>query len=244
MKKIRLTAFILSLASCLFLFSAGFSTWFKVVLPTNIDPATGEFTAYSVVDVVSSGKVSKDTFQYTSFDFATATSNKIIVEYDLANSVFQKTNGSYPAVNISLSYENLSAYATNDNITGLFANMCRTGTGNSITVKIESESNISYVVKTHTGTSSTMEFTVSSSNLGHIKDDTGVYDSLVFLLVAPEGSYNSNTTDTITITYTFNIDSTENKGNFRQNMGKYLMAGKDGKYTKFISTVVASSSAS
>ena len=172
--------------------------------------------------------------------------NSISVTYTLTNDVFTETNNSYPTVNISLGYENLSAYATNDNIKGLFDRIC-SETGNSITVKIESKSNISYAIKTPTETSSTMEFTVSSSNLGHIKDDTGVYDSLVFLLVAPEGSYNSNTTDTITITYTFNIDSSTNKGNFRQNLGKYLMAKSgetvNGKpnVTRFISTVVAAS---
>lgn len=209
MKKIRLTAFILSLASCLFLFSAGFSTWFKVVLPSNIDPATGEFTAYEVVDVVSSGTVTPNTFQYTSFGFVDG-KNTISIKYNFTSTARTK---------VTLSYENLSAYA-GTGFSGLFTQIV-SNSENSINVSI-----------TNCDVSS---FTINSTDKSKIVSSNGT-DEIVFYITP-------KSTGEVTITYTFNVPTTTTKGNFRQNLGKYLMAGgSDGKvFTKFISTVVASS---
>lgn len=229
MKKIRLTAFILSLASCLFLFSAGFSTWFKVVLPTDIDPATGEFTAYSVVDVVSSGTVEKDTFQYTSFGFVDG-KNTIEVTY-----VFTTDQ---PVI-VTLGYENLSSYTGTGDFR-LFKNLVGANAENKITVSFNKAVTVSTSANTYESKSS---FDVSDSTSYYLLD-SGKNDVIRFV-IKPTSGTSATKTETVTITYTFNVPTGEGlKGNFRQNMGKYLMAGKDGKYTKFISTVVASSSAS
>lgn len=215
MKKIRLTAFILSLASCLFLFSAGFSTWFKVVLPTDAEMPTGSgyFTAYSVVDVVSSGDVTSN-IEYTSFDFVSG-KNIITIKYTFSSATKTK---------VTLSYENLSAYA-GEGFSGLFT---------KIVSDSENPNNNIGITITNCDISS---ITVNSTESTYIHSNGDGTDE-IFFEITPKSA------GEVIITYTFNIDSTENKGNFRQNMGKYLMAGKDGKYTKFISTVVASSSAS
>ena len=217
MKKIRLTAFILSLASCLFLFSAGFSTWFKVVLPTDIDPATGEFTAYSVVDVVSSGTVTSN-IEYTSFDFVSG-KNTITVKYTFTSATRTK---------VSLGYENLSAYAGTD-FSGLFT---------KIVSDSENPNNSIGITITNCDISS---ITVSSTDKSKIVSNNGSDEIVFYITPQSANTITPQNPVEVIITYTFNIDSTENKGNFRQNMGKYLMAGKDGKYTKFISTVVAAS---
>ena len=235
MKKIRLTAFILSLASCLFLFSAGFSTWFKVVLPTDIDPATGEFTAYSVVDVISNGStlnLNVDNFQYTSFKFVNGDSGTISIEYD-----FNSTSD----VNVTLSYENLSGYADVSSFPGLF-NQIIENSNNYIKIDLTnatfSDGSSSVTIKKESNTN----LIPSQANPDTTKE--GKIDEIAFTITPTSAETN------VTITYTFHIPTGEGlEGNFRQNLGKYLKAFKDteGNYTdvtKFISTVVASSSAS
>lgn len=210
MKKIRLTAFILSLASCLFLFSAGFSTWFKVVLPTDIKPGTGEFTAYSVVDVVSSGStLNVSGFQYTSFGFV---NNEGAIQNQGSISITYTFASTGNEVDMTLSYENLSGYATTD-FQGLFSQIL-SGEGNSIQVYHNN----------------TLFLTVSEDNIITKTEDSDVYFDQISYSFTPS-------TTTVEIKYVFNI---ANGGNFRQNLGKYLKAFTDSK-TTFISTVVAAS---
>ena len=68
MRKIKLIAFLLSVTSCLLLFSVGFSTWYNVNFPEGIEDKEGSFEAY---DVLTISNVGMDMFQFSMFSFKT-----------------------------------------------------------------------------------------------------------------------------------------------------------------------------
>ena len=113
LRKIKLIALVLSLTSCLIMFSVGFSAWFKLNAPAPMTPDTpGTFEAYDVEqmsDYVKPRKNGFTMFEFTALGFREG-KNQISATYDLvADKLTSYANGGL-SISSTLSYSNLIDY--------------------------------------------------------------------------------------------------------------------------------------
>ena len=216
MKRIRPIAIILALASSVLLFSTGFATWYNLAPVEPPTPQSISLHSYEVVnlsDKIKTTRFNLVNFQYSSLAFVTedgVTKNVIEIDYYI-----QYTG----TVAFSLGYKNLSAYSDEEGFTGLFTKML-SNSANSIVISF-SDSSIAPI-------------TINSTNMNGengVKTGNGG-DYLYF----EEEFATASAATTLTVTYTFNIPTNSNAGNFRQNFGKYLKVIENDK-TVFVSTV-------
>lgn len=120
MRKIKLIAFLLSVTSCLFLFSVGFATWYNVSVAT--ENTTGLLEAFEVEQMESYISLSKENgfqlFEFTALGFKRyedRVCNTITATYDLNVTALEEL-GEDITIESTLAYKNLLAEDSN----GLF----------------------------------------------------------------------------------------------------------------------------
>jgi hypothetical protein len=220
LRKIKAIALLMSVMTCILMFSVGFSAWFKISAPAPVIPdEDGSFEAYDVLTIHMQTPNGMEIFEYSALSFRNAagesTSNgQIKVHYVVPKSTVDAANGNF-TVDVTLTYETLSKYATEDaNFAGLFAGLGK-GTG-------------------------TNQVSVTSSK-GTVSDYTVGADNITAKLTFEDITLAANETEyAFTLTYDFNIppDTEALKGNFRQMFGKYLNVTSESVEapTKFIVT--------
>lgn len=109
MRKIKLIAFLLSVTSCLFLFSVGFASWYN--LSFTEENKSFSVNAYEVKQMDSYISLSKTNgfqlFEFTALGFKDG-KNKITATYDLNKAEIEKLSLSDPiSIESTLSYKNL-----------------------------------------------------------------------------------------------------------------------------------------
>ena len=209
-RKIKLLAILMSITSCLLMFSMGFATWYNVVAPREMVVSDGSFAVYDVGQMSDYIKPRTDGFtmlEFTALGFktdkdsegkVTKTYNTISATYDLVTSQLSAYKNGGLSISSTLSYSNLSSYA--DANTELFA---LTGK-NTISVQI------SYILN---GVLKTVTPTVVNNG----KNITVTHE------------FTDGLPTEFTIIYTFNITD-----GFRNNFGKYInVKADDTVKTKF-----------
>ena len=208
MKRIRPIAIILALASSVLLFSTGFATWYNLAPVEPPTPQSISLHSYEVVDL--SDKIYTTGFNLGDFQYSSLAfaegKNKMVVTYNI-----QYTG----TVAFSLGYKNLSGYAAEGY--QLFGKMLDGNASNQIVISFSDGSTAITVNKDNKSTY------VKANNDG---------DYLYF----EKDFATASAATTLTVTYTFNIPTNSNAGNFRQNFGKYLKVIENDK-TVFVSTV-------
>ena len=230
MRKIKLIAFLLSVTSCLLLFSVGFSTWYNVKYPTGIT-TEGSVEAYDVLTIENAGM---DIFRFSMFSFKTATydgttltafkdssTGVISVTYRVPAETLAATGNSFK-VDASLSYDatTLSAIAQNDSsFEGLFSKLTLNAANKGVSVSCEAT----------TGTITQVTATTVSGT--EIK---GTYKFEGVTANAKTDPNKSADVYEFTIKYTFNISSGTG---FKDTFGQYLNGTDNNKNgTKFIAS--------
>lgn len=216
MRKIKLIAFLLSVTSCLLLFSVGFATWYNVKFPTGVEEQEASFEAYDVLNISNEGM---DIFGFSMFSFKTAvySGNSLVnfedsdmgvvtITYRVPAETLAATGNSFK-VNASLGYDatTLSAVAKNDpDFKGLFGALVLNAENNGVSVSCSSSSGtVTEVTPTLVGATeirSEYSFENVTPNAKNSKNETADYE--------------------FTITYTFTIKKAND--NFKNNFGQYL----------------------
>ena len=206
MKRIRPIAIILALASSVLLFSTGFATWYNLAPVEPPTPQSISMHSYEVVDL--SDKIKTTGFNLGDFQYSS------LAFVEGKNKMVVTYSIQYTGtVAFSLGYKNLSGYAANDY--ELFNNMLTDD--NQVVISFDDGSAAITVNKDNKSTY------VKANNDG---------DYLYF----EKDFATASAATTLTVTYTFNIPTNSNAGNFRQNFGKYLKVIENDK-TVFVSTV-------
>ena len=109
MRKIKLIAFLLSVTSCLLLFSVGFASWYNLSIPD--ENRSGLFEAYQVKKMDSYISLSKTNgfqlFEFTALGFKDG-KNKITATYDLNKTEIEAFDlEDDVTIESTLSYKNL-----------------------------------------------------------------------------------------------------------------------------------------
>ena len=167
MRKIKLIAFLLSVTSCLFLFSVGFATWYNVSVAT--ENTTGLLEAFEVEQMESYISLSKDAqgkidgftlFEFTALGFKDG-KNKITATYDLNVTALEEL-GEDITIESTLAYKNLLAEDSN----GLFK---FESTANEITAQIcytvNGQQKVDDVTFTNNGTDIVVSYTFEKGNV-------------------------------------------------------------------------------
>lgn len=201
LRKIKFMALLLSITSCLFMFSVGFATWYNVSAPTPVT-TSGSFEAYDVLTIHMKENDGMNLFEYSALSFRDADGKatdkgQIKVHYVVPKSTVDATDGDF-TVDVTLTYDTLSRYAHDADFAGLFAGLEK-GTGTNQVNVTSSKGTVS-------------EYVVS---------DTQITAKITFENVTLT---ESQTEYAFALTYDFNIpaDTDTVKGNFRQTFGKYL----------------------
>ena len=208
MKKIKLIAFIASIAMCITLLGVGYATWYNVSYPSE-PPKSGTLEAYDVLNI-SLDEMEIFKFSMLSFKTGTATEGSefansdvgvITVTYTvdaetLAATKSDSGEGSDFCVNLSLGYDKTTVVGGYDK---LF---------DGVTVGTDPAAKNTVVVSCDRPAA---EFAAT-----HINEDDEVASTYTFKGVTA----NDNGAFTFTVTYTFNIPSADD--NFRTVFGQYL----------------------
>lgn len=160
MRKIKLIAFLLSVTSCLFLFSVGFATWYNVSVAT--ENTTGLLEVYEVEQMNSYISLSKKNgfqlFEFTALGFKSyedRVCNTITATYDLNVTALEEL-GEDITIESTLAYKNLLAEDSN----GLFK---FESTANEITAQIcytvNGQQKVDDVTFTNNGTDIVVSYT-------------------------------------------------------------------------------------
>ena len=167
MRKIKLIAFLLSVTSCLFLFSVGFATWYNVSVAT--ENTTGLLEVYDVEQMDSYISLSKDEEGFQLFDFTALgfkryedrVCNTITATYDLNVTALEEL-GEDITIESTLAYKNLLAEDSN----GLFK---FESTANEITAQIcytvNGQQKVDDVTFTNNGTDIVVSYTFEKGNV-------------------------------------------------------------------------------
>ena len=166
MRKIKLIAFLLSVTSCLFLFSVGFATWYNVSSTTK--NATGLLEVYEVEQMNSYISLSKENgfqlFEFTALGFKSyedRVCNTITATYDLNVTALEEL-GEDITIESTLAYKNLLAEDSN----GLFK---FESTANEITAQIcytvNGQQKVDDVTFTNNGTDIVVSYTFEKGNV-------------------------------------------------------------------------------
>lgn len=219
LRKIKAIALLMSVMTCILMFSVGFSAWFKISAPAPVTPdEDGSFEAYDVLTIHMQTPNGMEIFEYSALSFRNAagesTSNgQIKVHYVVPKSTVDAADRNF-TVDVTLTYDTLSQYANDADFEGLFAGLGK-GMG-------------------------TNQVSVTSSN-GTVSNYTVGADNITAKLTFENITLAANETEyAFTLTYDFNIpaDTEALKGNFRQTFGKYLNVTSESVEapTKFIVT--------
>lgn len=216
MRKIKLIAIVMSFASCLSLFSVGFSTWYNVAVPDK--SISGDLAVYDVLNIENDGM---EIFSFSMFSFkdveidsdGTIISLKdnadgvgeLKVNYVVPAATLKATDGTFTVTTI-LGYDGLSPKAASQGFEGLFYSFCGETPANSLDVTATGGTTTS-TTKNATKITNTFSFSGVSAN----SDDN-------------KGNYE------FTVIYKFTIASGEN---FRTTFGQYLMGTDGNNVTKF-----------
>ena len=222
MKKIGFIAFILSLASSLFLFSIGFATWTSFALPA-MQGTNGSITSYGVVDYVKTDYISGATtmFRYKSPGFVdslgkSTDTGTITTDYSIDIDACREVMGNdwngTLTVEILAEFVHLISY--DDEASPMLFSTLADG---------KNVRSVSVAVKKNGVTLEGATVENRGSSLAISQQLTGLPN---------EGEC------VITVEYTFAVpekyaDGTA--GNFYQNFGKHLSV-KDGEKTEFVTT--------
>lgn len=227
MRKIKLMAFIMSVLSCVFLFSTGFANWYSLTVTTEGLPTGGSLTSYKALAIKNQ---TMTTFQYSTLSFKHRDSNGmftntdtgiITVEYVVPKETLTATDGTFK-VTFVLDYADLV-----DSSYQLFINAF-----NEDNPDIENYYNIKLG-----------ETSLINNGRAVTTDDTIEY-TYEFTVSKTSSNYSNNefTSDyTFTISYELYVPKaiTADSMNFYNSLGKYLR-GAEGKSedtpTKFIAT--------
>lgn len=213
LRKIKLIALVVSITSCLLMFSVGFSTWYNVSAPAPVEPDTpGSFEAYDMVGIYMKGNDGMEMFKSSLLSFKTneklenTDSGSIKVHYVVPKSTLETMDGNF-AVNFSLGYVSLVQPAE-ENGHKLFAHaFSENYSDNSFSVSVKIGENDPYAVE------------------AVLTEDDEIICSYDFRNIDETQDFE------FTVIYTFNIP---HGINFKESFGQYLN-GTEGKAdaTKF-----------
>ena len=210
-RKIKFIALLLSIASCLFMFGVGFSTWYNLST-SDVVTSTGSIEAYDVLTIQNSGMTlfKSSLFSFKTNDQTLSDSNVgvITVNYKVPVETLAATDGSF-AVDLTLGYSEL-VIPDHRLFEVAFGNSFA---GNTFSVDVQ------------IGNSTT-------SMIANGKSDRLAADGTITVtktFTADEvGDLNSDFE--FTVIYTLNIEGGEN---FKESFGKYLRGTEGAVTTKF-----------
>ena len=214
MGKVHLISVLLSVASCLFVFSYGFANWYQVTIDykDDISKRNGAFQSYGVLAVESA---QPNIFAFSAASFLDADGNPAdtgtisvpcVIDVAACKTAFTASEWASDSMILTttLKYENLANESDFTGGTGLFTNLNITATVNGTAVPAGS-------------------FT---------KDN----DTLTIVYTFPCSELPNSDKATYTVEYTISLPVTEeNPANFRNNLGKYISVKEDSP-TRFVAT--------
>ena len=214
--KMKLIALLLSIASCLLMFSVGFSTWYNVVLPEGATQASGTVSVYDALTIHNTGMTvfnsSLLSFKTNDQTLTDTDEGVITVNYKIPAETVIATNGTF-AVNLELGYSSLAVENH-----ALFA----TAFSNSFT-----DNNFSVDLKVGEQTLSL----IAAGKSDKLAADDKIVCSKTFTGVGTGSDFE------FSVVYTFDIDSGDN---FRESFGKYLKGTEGAETTKFAASATVS----
>ena len=215
-RKIKLLAILMSITSCLLMFSMGFATWYNVTLPNASTVGSGDVVVYDALTIHNSGMTmfssSLISFKTSDKTLTDANSGVITVNYKIPKNTITAAKKNF-TVDFELGYSDL---AVSDH--KLFA----TAFGNGF-----AKNNFSVVLNLN-GQAITL---VQNGRSDKVSAEDTINCSYDFQNI-------SDTADLeFSVTYTFNI---EGGVNFRDSFGKYLKGTDGDETTKFAASAVVS----
>ena len=227
MRRVKLMAFLMSLASCLCLFGAGFSSWYAVTIDKGETIPDGNITSYDILTIINEEMT---TFQYSILSFKDMVEvTETVGGEQITKAIFQNVDKGVITVEYLIPLETLAATGGNFNVDF------------SLGYDMLAVDNHKLFSKAFSVTENSYSISVDSNSVNNskINQDTDTIDFTHSFQNIPTGK-----DYTFTVTYMFDIPGATQSDalNFKNTFGQYLKGSDtpNNDTTKFVASALVS----